>query len=1390
VKFFFKRREYRLYRYFRLTLIVAAAILAATVVSTLTVDLGPALRARAERAASGQLDRQVTIGTLGVRVFTGRFVVGDFSIGGRRPGDRPFFTARQLMISLDWSTALQRRPEFHVTNVDLFDWNMLVEDGPDGHTFPKLPSRAASAGPRPFTTTVRFLRAWRGTFSYEHHGVPWGVKAPNIDLTITKAQKYQGTATFDGGTITIQDHLPMWLDMDARFDIDGSVLHMNRIDIETDGAQTVASGDVDLSRWPEMLYDVKSRVNFPRMREIFFRNESWELAGEGDFTGQFHLFSGGHDLAGDFSSTELGVYAYRFPALRGSLHWTRKLFEVTRGSAELYGGKSEYAFSIEPLGSPQRPTARFETSYAGVDVAAVTDFYELAGVRFAGSALGTNVLEWPLGEFSRRTVEGAIQVAMPAGVQAMTPDYQPRALDLGTPAAPLTRPDTSPPASSGEGTAADDGDIPRIEPSIPPLPGHVPITGAMTYRLDANRAEVRNGLFATERTHVNFEGETTWGEDSRFEFQVASRDYQESDQILAGILTDFGAPTRAVAFGGRGSFAGVMTGPFRRPRVEGVFQGEELHAWDTLWGSGTARIVVENGYLTVTDGVVRHVGSEIQAAGLFSLGYPRRDEGQEIDARFRVARRDVDSLRHAFGIDDYPLSGELTGEFHLTGKYEEPFGFGSMTIAKGIAWGEPFETGTASLRFDGKGIRLDSVSLSAVGGGAMTGAAYVGWDATYSFNSEARRIPVNSIAAFAFPALEPTGWIDFTAGGSGTFESPRYEVKFQISDLAVKNENVGQVTGALALRNGELTGRVDAASPRLTVTGTGRIALTPQADAELSFRFNDTSLDLPARLYFPTLSPLATAVASGSIRVVGALADVDRLLVESVMDNVEMRLFDYAVKNAGPVRLALDQHLLRVESLQLVGEGTRLTIGGSIALHDQTIALKASGDANLAILQGFFGDDLRASGRAELLAAVEGPLYQPVFSGRATVADGRIRHFALPNSLDDMNGDIRFDSRGVQLDDLSATLGGGRVQFGGRIVLDGYLPGEMNVSARGEGMQLRYPEGVRSMVDADLTIRGNVKAPAVGGAVTVRSATWNRRIDPTGGLFEFGGSRAGAGGAESSASAFPVRLDIEVHVPSTLRIENNLARLVASADLQLRGTLDRPILLGSAQVDRGEVTFEGRRYFVTKGAIEFTNPTRIEPFFDIEAETRVRVPGQTYRVVVRAAGTTARMFPELESDPPLPEADVLALLFSDVRRTSGDTPGDIELRARQSQYQNERQQDILMTRATQMLANPISSEVGRVVEQAFGVDTFQLTPSLIDPYNQSTTTYRVNPSARVTIGKRVSERVYLTYSRSVSSSINDQIVLLEYDESDRLSWILSRNEDSTYAIEVRVRHAF
>jgi translocation and assembly module TamB len=321
---------------------------------------------------------------------------------------------------------------------------------------------------------------------------------------------------------------------------------------------------------------------------------------------------------------------------------------------------------------------------------------------------------------------------------------------------------------------------------------------------------------------------------------------------------------------------------------------------------------------------------------------------------------------------------------------------------------------------------------------------------------------------------------------------------------------------------------------------------------------------------------------------------------------------------------------------------------------------------------------------------------------------------------------------------------------------------------------------MRSLVDATLALQGSADGATLSGDVFVRDAVYSRPFDTGGSILDIGGGGGTIGGAAPIGETLPLRYDVRINAPSTLQIRNNTTRLVASADLQLRGTYDRPLVFGRAEVDRGEILFEGKRYLVTRGTIDFNNPTRIQPFFDLETETRVRVPGETYRVTLRATGTFDRLTLEFSSDPPLPEAQVLALLFSDT------APGrDVELR----QYTTDvtPQEQLLRERATRALTGAVSSEVGRVVEQTFGVDTFQLTPSLVDPNAQST---RLDPAARLTIGKRLSDRIYLTYARSLSSSTRDQIILLEYDQTDRFSWILSRNEDRTYALDVRVRHAF
>ena len=128
---------------------------------------------------------------------------------------------------------------------------------------------------------------------------------------------------------------------------------------------------------------------------------------------------------------------------------------------------------------------------------------------------------------------------------------------------------------------------------------------------------------------------------------------------------------------------------------------------------------------------------------------------------------------------------------------------------------------------------------------------------------------------------------------------------------------------------------------------------------------------------------------------------------------------------------------------------------------------------------------------------------------------------------------------------------------------------------------------------------------------------------------------------------------------------------------------------------------------------------------------------------------------------------------------------DAELRALRSPDEAER--TLLQSRMARLMASPISSNVQKAVEQTFGVETFQITPMIVDPSQQ---TAKFSPGARLTIGKRISDRVYLTYSQSLRSSKGDQVILLEYDQSDRFSWVLTRNEDNTYALDVRVRHVF
>jgi hypothetical protein len=155
------------------------------------------------------------------------------------------------------------------------------------------------------------------------------------------------------------------------------------------------------------------------------------------------------------------------------------------------------------------------------------------------------------------------------------------------------------------------------------------------------------------------------------------------------------------------------------------------------------------------------------------------------------------------------------------------------------------------------------------------------------------------------------------------------------------------------------------------------------------------------------------------------------------------------------------------------------------------------------------------------------------------------------------------------------------------------------------------------------------------------------------------------------------------------------------------------LLFGRAEIERGDFVFEGNRFVVTPGgSIDFFNPSRIEPFFDVEAETRVRRPETPYRLTIGLSGTTSRFSYSLNSDPPLSELDIISLLFGQTVDLE-----DAELRSLSPSAAQRSERELLQSGVARMLMNPFTAPVGRALGQALGVDV-QITPAFTGESDQ------------------------------------------------------------------------
>ena len=140
----------------------------------------------------------------------------------------------------------------------------------------------------------------------------------------------------------------------------------------------------------------------------------------------------------------------------------------------------------------------------------------------------------------------------------------------------------------------------------------------------------------------------------------------------------------------------------------------------------------------------------------------------------------------------------------------------------------------------------------------------------------------------------------------------------------------------------------------------------------------------------------------------------------------------------------------------------------------------------------------------------------------------------------------------------------------------GNLPGGSSAcTLANQRLWKRPPPGIPTQpdfnLDVDLDFLKSDTSQLISGAVYVRAAEYSEDISIPQLIVEY---------AQVDIESLPttgapeVALDITVEAYQSIRATNNLADVVASADLNARGTLQNPVILGTVTINSGLVFLE------------------------------------------------------------------------------------------------------------------------------------------------------------------------------------------------------------------------
>ncbi len=1322
----FTPKQVRYLRLFLLLVVFSSLVLYAVFRSQRFQD---AMRRKTERVLSAKLGRRVTIGRFDLALLPPAFAVRDVSIANdRRSLAGPLFSAAEIEIrgvpSITSDTI--EIPKLRVTSPVA-----VVEVFPDGSTNVD-PILAALKGGKGGGKDVQIHEAviQRASLRFREWKAEIDARLKDAALTARAGRTLSVThltLACRHGSFRLEENETLEFALGAEATLAPGRVHLTGLRLRGPKIALEASGGVDDLRKPVLALVAKAATDGETLAKSF--GLGLPLEGPVKLDGSIRVGDPGglRIRAGfDLPASRFAIFPM---AGEGTLRLDPRglLVEVTRASYA--GGALEAIVQLDRLDRPPLPV-KIALRGRGIDFEQFFADLGLPGTGMMGRAGLDATLTFGPGGIEHANGSGRLTVAA----------------DPGRPSAVKGR--SALPVAGGGPIAISDGKM-RFD--------RMPLAtaGGAKVRLDGTIA------FGS------------WTPDLSLE--ASAPDLAEIERLAANWYPAIQKEPLdpPLKLGGSGRIAARLTRAFSDPRIEARVEASDFVLRGVRFGQASANVLVDRNVATFSPFTASDDGGALTLDGKLGFGGALRGHYRLDGLRGDFRAWPLEKVL-AFLDFDLPLSGRATGVLPLDGVTPALRGRVPLVLTDASVWGQKVDRLEGVLAFEGDRVAVEGAKASLAGATASGGGFYRWGDGAYRFSLDARDVPLSRLAGLEG---EPVGGrVSLRASGEGALDAPTLSVDGRVADAAYDGRPITR-----AGRDLELHARADR----------GRWSVRAEAPDEGVVEFLSPKVDAAngawkARVELPSLAPLAALLglppeaafdgrlsAEADLRGGGSAADLEG---EGRVSALSFTAWGRTVTLRGETGLKVSGGRLTFDRFAL-GEiprpeapgapPTSITIAGGVQLvPPRALDVAATGSFDASLLNPAV-DPLKLAGRVTLDAHVGGTTAAPSLTGRAVLDSVDVVSPAGGPTFEGASGTLLFTENKLTIFDLGVRYGGGTIDFGGTVGLEGLRPTSMRITALVNRVKASPFEGFRGTFSGNLLLLGDSVPRAVRGELAFDRAIYDRdfAIDLAALLQR---KRVATVGAAPSTFD-PVTLDVRlVAPPESIEVRTNVARLKASGELFARGTWGRPLLFGEIRAEEGgRVTIQGQRYELTSGRILFSNPIRIEPFFEMEARGTI----SKYQVTFGLTGTAARLSTRFSSDPQLSEAQIITLMATgDVPSTSvtGGPVGPAPTSSDES----------VSKAARELLASLASDAVTSRTKEFFRLDRFQIDPSF--------STGSTFDAPRITVGKSLGKDFNATVSFVLSSN-QQQIITLDYQLSSTAYLQARLDEYGAYILELRFR---